>query len=170
MTTAALQGKLESFRLPDVLTFLASAKKKGTLKLEGDEKKESYVFFDNGAVVYAGSNQESFRLSGILMRKKKITRAQHDAIEKLMESAGGRFGQIAVQQGILTDPQLYDFLKIQVSEIIYDCFVWKSGNFYFTDDLELPPYAVTIAVDLSNLIMEGARRWSLHTAAAPGRR
>jgi hypothetical protein len=157
MTTAALQGRLDSFRLSDVLTFLASTKKCGTLKLMSEDK-ETYVFLDGGAVIYAGSSQESFRLSAILMRKKKITRAQHDAIERLMESSGGRFGQIAVQQGIVTEPQLYDFLKIQVSEIIYDCFVWKSGQFAFADKLELPPYAVTISVDLTNLIMEGARR------------
>jgi Inner membrane component of T3SS, cytoplasmic domain/Domain of unknown function (DUF4388) len=63
-----------------------------------------------------------------------------------------------VQQGILTDEQLRDFLKVQVSEIVYDCFVWQGGTFAFIDDTSLPPYAVTIAVDLSNLIMEGARR------------
>lgn len=157
MTTPALHGSLDSFRLSDVLTFLNAAKKSGTLSLAGDDR-QSYVFFDNGAVVYAGSNQETLRLSAILTRKKKITRAQHDAIEELMATAGGRFGQIAVKEGILTDAQLYDFLKIQVSEIIYDCFVWKTGSFTFMDGMELPPYAVTIAVDLSNLIMEGARR------------
>ena len=63
-----------------------------------------------------------------------------------------------MQQGVLTDEQLRDFLKVQVSEIIYDCFVWPEGNFAFIDETSPPPYAVTIAVDLSNLIMEGARR------------
>lgn len=157
MTSPSLQGTLESFKLPDVLTFLNTTRKSGTLTIASDPK-ESYVFFDNGALVFAGTNQEPLRLGAILLRKKEISRAQADEIERRMASDGGRFGQIAIQQGFLTDEQLRDFLKIQVSEILYDCFVWKSGTFAFVDEMQLPSYAVTISVDLSNLIMEGARR------------
>jgi hypothetical protein len=157
MNDPSLRGSLTSFRLPDVLTFLASARKNGTLTLTSGGN-ESIVYYDNGSVVYAGSNQESLRLSAVLLRKKKISTVQRDAIDTLMHAEGGRFGQIAVQQGMLTDEQLRDFLKVQVSEIIYDSFVWPGGMFAFIDDTVLPPYAVTIAVDLSNLIMEGARR------------
>jgi len=157
MATPSLQGSLESFKLPDVLTFLNATRKSGTLVAESDGH-ECQVFFDNGALVFARSNQESFRLGAILLRKKKISRAQADEIERLMAADGARFGQIAIQQGILTEDQLRDFLKIQVSEILYDSFVRKGGTFRFADAMELPSYAVTIAVDLQNLIMEGARR------------
>jgi hypothetical protein len=157
MNDPSLRGSLTSFRLPDVLTFLASARKSGTLTLTSGTN-EATVYYDNGSVVYAGSNQESLRLSAVLLRKKKISAAQRDAIDTLMHAEGGRFGQIAVEQGVLTDEQLRDFLKVQVSEIIYDSFVWPGGTFAFIDDTVLPAYAVTIAVDLSNLIMEGARR------------
>lgn len=157
MTDPSLRGNLTSFRLPDVLTFLASARKSGTLTLTSGGN-EATVFFDKGSVVYAGSNQEALRLGAVLLRKKKISAEQRAAIDKLMHAEGGRFGQIAVQQGLLTEDQLRDFLKVQVSEIIYDSFVWPGGTFAFIDDTTLPPYAVTIAIDLSNLIMEGARR------------
>jgi hypothetical protein len=157
MTDPSLRGNLTSFRLPDVLTFLASARKSGTLTLTS-AGSEATVFFDKGSVVYAGSNQEALRLGAVLLRKKKISVDQRAAIDKLMQAEGGRFGQIAVQQGLLTEDQLRDFLKVQVSEIIYDSFVWPGGTFAFIDDTILPPYAVTIAIDLSNLIMEGARR------------
>ncbi|MEA2336056.1 MAG: hypothetical protein QOE82_63 [Thermoanaerobaculia bacterium] len=157
MTEPSLRGSLASFRLPDVLTFLASAKKSGTLTLTNGAN-EATVFFDSGAVVYAGSNQETLRLSAVLLRKKHISTGQCDAIDNLMKAEGGRFGQLAVNQGLLTEEQLRDFLKVQASEIIYDSFVWPGGTFAFIDNTELPPYAVTISVDLSNLIMEGARR------------
>ncbi|MDP9361190.1 MAG: DUF4388 domain-containing protein [Acidobacteriota bacterium] len=157
MTEPSLRGSLASFHLPDVLTFLTSARKSGTLTLTNGAN-ESTIFYEKGAVIYAGSNQEALRLSAVLLRKKRISTEQRDAIDALMRAEGGRFGQIAVQQGVLTDEQLRDFLKVQVSEIIYDCFVWPEGTFAFIDDTSLPPYAVTIAVDLSNLIMEGARR------------
>src|SRR4029079_15455745 len=50
------------------------------------------------------------------------------------------------------------FLKIQVSEILYDSFNWTQGKFTFIDVMQLPAHAVTIAIDHQNLILEGARR------------
>ena len=120
--------------------------------------RAAHLSFDDGALVYAASSQEQFRLGDILLRKKKITREQRDRIGALMRNDGGRFGQFAVQQGLMSEAQLRDFLKVQVSEIVYDCFVWTGGTFAFSEGLALPPYAVTIAIDLPNLIMEGARR------------
>jgi hypothetical protein len=163
MTEAVLRGSLRSFKLADVLTFLAMSRKSGTLVLLSDARRASIVFL-NGAVVYAGSNQEKLRLSAILLRKKKISREQFEAIDALMRREEARFGAIAVQNGVLTEEQLRDFLRTQVTEVLYDAFVWTSGEFGFADQLELPEYAVTISVDLPNLIMEGARRieeWEL---------
>ncbi|MEA2491326.1 MAG: hypothetical protein QOH21_3118 [Acidobacteriota bacterium] len=157
MPDAVLSGSLAAFKLPEVLTFLSTTRKSGTLTLTSAENA-AYLFFDDGCLVYAGSNQEQFRLGYVLLRKKKISREQRDRIDALMLSDGGRFGQIAVQQGVLTETQLRDFLKIQVSEIVYDCFVWDGGTFAFAHENRLPSHAVTISIDLTNLIMEGARR------------
>jgi hypothetical protein len=157
MSEVVLQGSLASFKLPDVLTFLNGAKKSGTLMLAG-YGRQSYVLFSNGAVVYAGSDQEQFRLGTLLLRKKKITREQLQSIDGTMRREGGRFGQIAIENGVLSDEQLHEYLKVQVSEVVYDAFVWTEGTFRFSEDLQLPDYAVTISVDLANLIMEGARR------------
>jgi len=157
MADAVLSGSLTSFKLPEVLTFLHTTRKSGTLALTNGGR-EAWVFFDQGSLVYAGSNQEQFRLGNILLRKKKISPAEVERIDDLMRREGGRFGQLAIQQGVLTEEQVRDFLKIQVSEIIYDCFVWPGGTFAFAEEMQLPNYAVTISIDLSNLIMEGARR------------
>jgi hypothetical protein len=157
MAEAVLHGDISAFRLPDVLTFLSNTRKSGTLTLSSGGN-QAWLFFADGALVYASSNQEPFRLGSILLRKRKITRAQRDRIDELMQREGGRFGDLAVQENVLTEDQLRDFLKVQVSEIVYDAFVWHGGTFSFTQEMTLPSYAVTIAIDLPNLIMEGARR------------
>src|SRR2546428_2793381 len=155
MSTTALQGSLDGFKLPDVLAFLNATKKTGMLTVTSDDR-EAYVFFRSGSVVYAAGNQVSLRLGSILLRKKKITRQQADTLDELI-LRGGRFGDLAVEKGILTAEQLDDYLKIQVSEVIYDCFVWKSGVFAFYDSIDLPPHAGTISIDLSHLHLGGAR-------------
>lgn len=154
---AVLQGDLSAFRLPDVLTFLSTARKNGTLTLTS-ENRIARLYFDYGSLVFASSNQEQFRLGLVLLRRRKISREQRDRIDALMTRDGGRFGEIAVQDGVLTESQLRDFLKVQASEIVFDAFVWNDGTFAFDEQLDLPAHAVTIAVDLANLIMEGARR------------
>jgi hypothetical protein len=126
MSSASLQGSLDSFKLPDVLTFLNTTRKTGMLTLTRGEK-EAYVFFRAGALVYAASNQEPFR------------------------------GRLAA---IVSKKTSDDTAKIEVSEVIYEAFTWTTATFAFYDDIELPAKAVTISIDLSNLIMEGARRIS----------
>lgn len=157
MSNASLAGSLAAFKLPDIFAFVATTRKTGMLTLAAGEK-EAYVFFRAGEIVYAASNQESFRLGSILLRKKKITREESEAIDAAVGGGGGRFGDVAVQQGVLTQEQIDDYLKVQVAEVIYDAFVWSEGTFGFYDGFDLPPRAVTITIDLANLIMEGARR------------
>ena len=157
MADSVLQGSLAAFKLPDVLTLLGNGRKSGTLVLHGDGR-HSYVLFDQGSLVFAGSDQEKLRLGAVLLRKKKITREQHQQIDAIMTRQGGRYGELAIQKGILTESQLRDFLKVQASEVVFDAFVWSEGTFEFRDELQLPEHAVTIAVDLPNLIMEGSRR------------
>ena len=152
-----LQGDASAFRLPEVLTFLSTTRKSGTLTFVRGAK-EVRLFFQDGALVYAASNQEHFRLGAILLRKKKITREQRDRIDAVMQRDGGQFGQVSVQSGLMTGAELRDSLKVQVSEIVYDAFVWDGGTFSFVQETSLPAHAVTIAIDLANLIMEGARR------------
>jgi len=157
MSNASLAGSLSAFKLPDIFTFVATTGKTGMLTLAAGEN-EAYVFFRAGEIVYAASNQESLRLGSILLRKKKITREESEAIDASIVRGGGRFGDIAVQQGVLNQEQIDDYLKVQVAEVIYDAFVWSEGTFGFYDGFDLPPRAVTITIDLANLIMEGARR------------
>ena len=169
MQEAVLRGSLSSFKLPQVLTFLNAARKTGTLTLSNGERSAS-LFFQHGALVHASSNQERFRLGAILLRAGSITREQWQRIDARMGKDGGRFGELAIQHGLLTEAQLRDFLKVQVSEIVFDGFVWNGGEFSFAEDTSLPPYAVTIAIDLQNLIMEGARRieeWEQCVALLP---
>ena len=152
-----LEGTLQSFHISEILTFLNMGEKSGTLNLLFNGKSAD-IYFLKGNVVYAVSNQERMRLSAVLLRRHRIDEAGWRQLEKLMRTQGEKFGRIAVEQNFLTNEELQDFLKIQASEIIYDCFGWTDGRFRFTKASELPPYAVMIAIDHKNLIMEGARR------------
>jgi hypothetical protein len=49
-------------------------------------------------------------------------------------------------------------LKVQVSEVIFETFGWGEGVFSFFDGIRPPATAITLEMDLQNLLMEGVRR------------
>lgn len=152
----SLQGSLKSFRLFDLLTFLSLCKKTGTLELERDGLTAT-ACFRSGELIFAMTNQEKLRIGSIMRDREMIDETQAARIAGA-RSSDERFGASAVRLGLVSEDQMRAVLKVQVSEIVYDALTWTQGDFRFCDEMELPPWAVTIAVDLTNLIMEGARR------------
>src|SRR5690349_12773578 len=89
------------------------------------------------------------RRSGLLAMERAL--AAH-------RGRGYRLGQALLAEKLLSEAELASFLKVQVSEVIFDTFEWKDGVFTFWDKVPPPATAVTLLMDLQNLIMEGSRR------------
>ncbi|HXB57283.1 MAG TPA: DUF4388 domain-containing protein [Vicinamibacteria bacterium] len=151
-----LEGNLAAFEVPDLLTFIGLGGRTGVLVLERPEQ-ETKLFFREGKAVFATSTAEDLRFGNTLVRLGKLS-AQ--TVERVMQKqrAGARIGQILLSEKILTEEALASFLKIQVSEVIFHTFSWREGTFTFYDKTPPPATAVTLEMDLQNLIMEGVRR------------
>lgn len=151
-----LEGNLARFEVPDLLTFLNMGRRTGVLVLER-QLQETKLFLADGKPVFATSNREDLRLGSMLVRLGKVTTA---ALDKILQQQGPgfRIGQVLLSHRVLTEDQLASFLKVQVSEVIFDTFNWKGGLFTFYDKVPPPATAVTLHMDLQNLIMEGVRR------------
>ncbi len=151
-----LEGNLDRFEVPDLLTFLSMGRRTGVLVLERDGQ-ETKLFLRDGRPVFATSTQDTLRLGNLLVRSGKL---KAPVVEKALERQGGgfRLGQILLAQRLLTEEELASFLKIQVSEVIFDTFDWHAGAFNFYDKVPPPATAVTLEMQLQNLIMEGVRR------------
>jgi hypothetical protein len=67
-------------------------------------------------------------------------------------------GRALVDAGLVTETDLQRLLKVQVSEVIFDTFEWHDGEFTFYDRVPAPATAVTLDMDVQNLIIEGVRR------------
>src|SRR5262249_4663125 len=88
----------------------------------------------------------------------KLSAQSLDKVLQRTRSASLRIGQALLSEKLLTEEGLASFLKVQVSEIIFDTFVWHEGTFTFYDRVPPPATVVTLEMDLRNLIMEGVRR------------
>jgi hypothetical protein len=150
-----LEGNLACFGVPDILTFLNMGHRTGVLALERPTQ-ETKIFFREGKPVYATSSKEELRLGAMLVR---LGRVDNSALERaLQQKAGHRIGQALLSEKILQENELASFLKVQVSEVIFETIEWHEGVFTFWDGVPPPTTAVTLEMDLQNLLMEGARR------------
>jgi hypothetical protein len=151
-----LEGNLAAFEVPDLLIFIGLGGRTGVLVLERPEQ-ETKLFFRDGKAVFASSTAEELRFGNTLVRLGKLS-AQ--TVERVMQKqrAGARIGQVLLSEKVLTEEALASFLKIQVSEVIFHTFSWRQGTFTFYDKTPPPATAVTLEMDLQNLIMEGVRR------------
>jgi hypothetical protein len=151
-----LEGNLAAFEVPDLLTFIGLGGRTGVLVLERPQQ-ETKLFFREGKAVFATSTAEELRFGNTLVRLGKVS-AQ--TVERVMQKqrAGARIGQVLLSERILTEEALASFLKIQVSEVIFHTLAWREGTFTFYDKTPPPATAVTLEMDLQNLIMEGVRR------------
>jgi hypothetical protein len=79
-------------------------------------------------------------------------------MEAQRNSGRGRLGKILVEQGVLTEQEIVDLLKIRTLDIIYDLFIWKDAHFEFIAEDALPEDFTRIDVDPTLVIMEGIYR------------
>jgi hypothetical protein len=127
------------------------------LVLEGRDQ-ESKLFIRSGAPVYATSTREDLRLGRLLARQGRVPAEVIEEALDWQRGNGGRLGQALLAAGILEEGDLAAVLKVQVSEVIFDAFAWAEGSFAFWDRVPPPLTAVTLEMDLQNILIEGVRR------------
>jgi len=152
-----LEGELSHFNVPDLLTFLHMGTRTGVLTLER-ATQETKLFFREGNPIFATSSKPELRLGDMLVRLGKVTQEGLDVALAEVQVGRHRIGQVLLARGLLSETELGLFLKVQVSEVIFESFVWQEGLFTFWDQIQAPPTAVTLDIDLQNLLMEGMRR------------
>jgi len=152
-----LEGDLGRLDVPDVLTFLNMGRRTGVLALEKIDQ-ETKLFFRDGNPVFASSTKADLHLGAMLVRLQKVSADTIDRALNKPRSGRWRVGSVLLADKLLSEQELASFLKVQVSEVIFDTFNWREGVFTFWEKVPPPATAVTLAMDLQNLLMEGSRR------------
>ena len=152
-----LSGDTETVYLFSILQLLCNDKKTGVLRVwKGIEDVKIYL--NEGTIIYATGSQKKFRL-GYLLRTSGIVSAQNIRkclkIAKLKEQA---LGKVMVEEGVVTKKKLTDFMHEKVQETLYDLFMWKKGNFEFSQsNFNLSGHVIT-ELNTMELILEASRR------------
>jgi hypothetical protein len=153
----SLSGSLETMQLGDLLQWCGTNLKTGTLRLKrGPIEKQ--LFFSEGRLFSSVSSSPRETLGQFLIRSGHIT--EEELFKALIEQdrLNQPLGQILVAAEIISEDTLEELLQLKTEEAIYDCFLWKEGEFSFEDGKLPERIPISLPLDLTGVILEGARR------------
>jgi hypothetical protein len=156
----SLSGNLRTMDLSEVLQWISTGHKTGTLHLERRSIQKKIVF-RRGVIYTSYSNDPRESLGQFLVRDGLITEEQLFRALLQQETEGALLGAILVSTGILGEEALRESLRRKAEETIYDLFLWPEGRFEFKEG-ELPTL-IEINMEVTGVILEGVRRvdeWS----------
>jgi len=161
-TEAWFAGSLASLTVPEVIQFIFTTLKSGTLILSfgadarraaedgaGARPHRRTLYFHEGQVVFASSSDPADRLGAVLWRQGIVPQEELERCGKLIRS-GRQLGQILVDERILTSGQLYEAITIQVKEIVLASCLEQEGEFAFIEG----PFDETNSVKLDERTRE----------------
>jgi hypothetical protein len=142
--------------LCDILALVAQTGWRGELVvLDGDDTRS--IFFEQGNVVGAVTNVDEERLGSVLYRFGVITGDQRSRI--LAETQGGkRFGEAAIDLGVLKQDQIYSYIERQIEEIVFATMTVGDGTFFFLDGFDDARLVSRHTVSANALLMDGVTR------------
>ena len=153
----SLAGNLRTMDLPEVLQWIASARKTGTLHLERRSVTKK-IYFQGGGIYSSWSNDPRETMGQMLVRERLITEEQLFKALLSVEQKGGMLGVLLIGEGTVGEEDLRRVLKIKAEESIYDLFLWPEGKFEFKDGETAGDDLIPIDLDVTSAIMEGVRR------------
>lgn len=160
-----LSGNLRTVSLPELFQLVNTSGKTGMLSVfrpkgpvSGEVQKRE-IYFLKGNIIYATSfGSEDELLGSLLLRKRKISKADLSRGISLQKVSNKRLGTVLLDMGLLTREELVESLKYQIQEIIYNLFSWTSGEFVFLEGKLPPPDQITTQINVTNMMMEATRR------------
>jgi curved DNA-binding protein CbpA len=131
-------------------------KKRGQLVFRRD-RAQKYLFFQDGQLVFAKTNQENELLGEILFKLGTLSQEAYNNIEEYIEPME-IIGQVLKKRGLISKRDLIDGLTYQMREITLNLFPVFDGNFRFQEREDLALEDIDIKVSIPVLIADGIRR------------
>jgi curved DNA-binding protein CbpA len=142
--------------LPNLIHSLSEYEESGILHLSRPQVSKR-IYFGQGSMVFANSDQRADRLGEFLVRNGKMTHSHLELASERVKCSGHRLGETFVDMGLMTETEMEVRVAEQILEIIYSLFTWDAGEYRFRQHPN--PIAQDIALKLPTVpvILEGVR-------------
>jgi curved DNA-binding protein CbpA len=131
-------------------------KKKGQLSFQ-HKGIQKYLFFMNGDLIYAQTNQPQELLGEVLFKLGKLSEKDHDRIDEYIEPKKN-LGESLIENNLISREDLKDGLIYQMREITLNIFSVFDGMFKFQAKDKFSEDTFDAKISIPVLIEDGIRR------------
>ena len=160
-----LLGDLSRIGFPDLTNLLVHARMSGVLRLRSNSAQRTLVFA-SGELRGVSSNRVGERLGEVAVRMGFVKREQMEELLEKLEP-GQRPGRMAVDQGLLSDRDLWSVMQEQVTTIFMSIVRENEGSFALFDE-NVEDLATVPGLPVEMLLMESMRRMDEETRVERG--
>jgi len=157
LNTARLHfKKLKDGTILRLLHTLYGENRTGILYLEKGNIRKS-IYFKDGYISFAVSNQKEERLGELLLSDHKISPMQYSEISQTMKETGKRLGLLLLESGRIDAATLETYLQRQLTNILHSVFTWNSGYYDFVPSTDHDEY-ITLKAAPAQVIIRGVQK------------
>lgn len=154
----ALRGQLKDFNVTQLFNLINLARKTGVLTLTG-KGKDAEICFKEGKLVSAYMGKQDKGLVGMLRKAGKVTEEQSRLIRSRSKTESDKeLGLLLINAGYVTQDDIVQSVRSHTLDVVYLVFTWTDGSFHFQPNKLPAEGAITVPINLENIIMEGSRR------------
>jgi hypothetical protein len=154
----ALKGNLRDFSTTQLLNLIHLARKTGALTIQVPSGVTT-LFFREGKLVHASTDGRDGHLATVLARAGKLTEEQARIIRSRSGNKSDKeLGMLLISAKHVSQDDIVQSVRSDVLETVYGLFTWSDGMFHFEPNQLPADDAITVPIDLENIILEGSRR------------
>jgi len=124
---------------------------------------QKYLFFQDGFLIFAKTNQRQELLGEVLFKLGKISEGDYNKIEDYIEPQRN-IGEMLVSHGLITEKDLQEGLSYQLREIALNIFPYFDGEFKFQPVKGFFEQILETKISVPRLIEDGIRRMKFDPA------
>ncbi len=155
-----LSGRLEEFRLVELLQVMGLGNATGALHLHEMDGRAGLIYFEHGALISCIElDTEALTLGNVLQQLNIATERQLAHAYRLQthDPLGKRIGERLIDLKILRPEQLEFALRTQTLWTTRELALWQEGVYEFHPNESLPTDGASPRIDPTNAVMEAIR-------------
>jgi hypothetical protein len=153
-----ISGNLRTMELAELLQWLSSSLKTGTLLVDNG-KTEKQIVFRDGRLISSSSSDPREHLGSFLVSHGFVSEQELAEAVQMQQSNKMLLGKILLTIGAVGEDDLQRMLRLKAEESLYDIFAWTEGDFHFVDGQMPPPETlVPLSLDVAGVVLEGMQR------------
>lgn len=158
--SSVFSGRLEAFRLVELLQMMGLGPSTGELHLHRDTDEEGILYFNQGALESCAEHDtEALTLGHVLQQLDLVSSGEiaYAFEQQTHDPLGKRIGERLIDLGIITHDQLLEALRTQTLWIARELARWDTGSYEFHPGEPLPPSLAAPRLEAQVVAMEVLR-------------